>query len=72
MGTIDSMTIKDSEDNHAVYGTRERMESGQWHLPGSDELRTEQLRDAGTLVTTDVPDNSLVLGLPGRVMRKLG
>lgn len=27
---------------------------------------------AGTLVTKDVPDNSLVLGSPGRVVRKLG
>lgn len=26
---------------------------------------------AGTLITTDIPDNSLVLGTPGRVVRKL-
>ena len=26
---------------------------------------------AGTLITTDIPDNSLVLGSPGRVVRKL-
>ena len=55
---------------HPNAGSFERMASGTWFLPGVT-VGKNCVVGAGSLVTRDVPDNSLVLGSPGRVVRKL-
>jgi len=55
-----------------TYRSPDRMVAGQWSPPGSD--RTEEVhehRRFGSGVTTSIPDESTVMGVPGRVTRTI-